>query len=109
MKGNGKGKESGNGHEKPIALPKELSTRQAMALWKKVQQAGYVDADYQTTLTRSQAALLANEMAQRLGIDHKWKVFETLWNRTNMSSDYSHALNQQQSLDFQDELKQLLG
>ena len=68
-----------------------------------------MDENYQPLLSRTQAALLADAMAERLGIKEKWKVFEALWNRKYMRSDYNLALTQQQSYDFQDELKQLLG
>ena len=88
-------------------LPDVLSTPEAMALWQKVQQAGYVDEHYQPLLSRTQAALLADAMAERLGIKEKWKVFEGLWNRKNMYRDYYKALNLQQSLAFQDEIKKL--
>ena len=91
------------------SLPDELASEQAMALWQKVQLAGYVDEHYQPLLSRTQAALLADAMAERLGIKEKWKVFEALWNRKYMRSDYNLALTQQQSYDFQDELKQLFG
>ena len=80
-----------------------------MVLWRKAQQAGYVDEHYQPLLSRTQAALLADAMAERLGIKEKWKVFEALWNRKNMRSDYTRAMNQLQSLDFQDELKRLFA
>ena len=80
-----------------------------MALWKKVEKAGYVDADYQPLLSRTQSALLADAMAERLGIREKWKVFEALWNRKNMRGDYTRAMNQLQSLEFQDELKRLFA
>jgi len=43
---------------------------------------------------------LADAMAERLGIKEKWKVFEALWNRKYMRSDYNLALTQQQSYDF---------
>ena len=92
---------------KDTPLPSKLSTEAAMAIWQKAQQAGYVDANYQPLISRTQAALLADEMAKRLGIKEKWKVFEELWNRKYMSSDYNIALNQQQSLDFQDEMKKV--
>jgi len=92
----------------PPALPDALSTEEAMALWKKAQEAGYVDSNYQPLISRTQSALLADAMAERLGIRKKWKVFETLWNRKNMRSDYNIALRQHQSLDFQDSLKQLI-
>ena len=94
--------------EREPQLPELLSTEEAMALWEKVQKAGYVDANYQPLLSRTQSAFLADAMAVKLGIREKWKTFETLWNRKNMRSDYNLALRQQQSLDFQDELKRIL-
>ena len=60
-------------------------------------------------ISRTQAALLADAMAERLGIKEKWKVFEGLWNRKNMRGDYTRAMNQQQSLSFQDKLKRLFS
>ena len=88
-------------------MPEPLATEEAMALWEKARAAGYVDDDYQPLISRTQAALLADAMAVRLGIREKWKVFEGLWNRKYMRSDYNLALTQQQSLDFQDELKRM--
>ena len=89
------------------ALPNVLCTEEAMALWEKVQRAGYVDGNYKPLISRTQSALLADAMAERLGIREKWKVFEALWNRKYMRSDYNLSLTQQQSLDFQDELKSM--
>ena len=89
-------------------LPPSLCTEQAMALWRKAQAAGWIDDNYQPLLSRTQAALLANYMADKLGINDKWKIFEAFWNRKYMSSDYNLALNQQQSLDFQEELKKIM-
>ena len=103
--GNTNGREKGS--DRP-ALPDVLRTEKAMAMWRKVQAVGYVDEDYQPTISRTRAALLADAMAERLGVKEKWKVFETLWNRKYMRSDYNLALTQQQSLDFQDELKSVL-
>ena len=80
-----------------------------MVLWEKAQAAGYVDENYQPLISRTQAALLADAMAERLGIREKWKVFETLWNRKNMYNDYYRAMEQQQSLTFQDKLKELFA
>ena len=47
-------------------------------LWEKVQAAGWIDGNYQPLISRTQAALLADMMAERLSIREKWKVFETL-------------------------------
>ena len=91
----------------PPTLPPPLSSPEAMAIWQNVREAGYVDENYQPLISRTQSALLANAMATRLGIRKKWKVFETLWNRKNMYRDYYKALNLQQSLAFQDEIKNL--
>ena len=88
-------------------LPEVLATDEAMALWEKVQRAGYVDGNFQPLISRTQSALLADAMAERLGIREKWKVFEALWNRKYMYRDYYKALNLQQSLAFQDEIKKL--
>ena len=89
-------------------LPEVLHTEEAMILWQKAQRAGYVDKHYQPLLSRTQAALLADAMAKRMGIKEKWKVFEALWNRKNMYKDLYYALNQKQSLVFQDKLKAIL-
>ena len=98
------GKEKGTSN-----LPEVLATDEAMTLWRKAQLAGYVDEHYQPLLSRTQAAILADAMAERLGIKEKWKVFEGLWHRKYMRSDYNLALSQQQSYEFQDELKRLFG
>ena len=90
-------------------LPEILATEQAMALWEKVQEAGYVDANYQPLLSRTQSALLADAMAVKLGIREKWKTFETLWNRKNMYRDYYQALDQRKTLIFRDEIKKVLA
>ena len=97
------------GREKETShLPEVLATDEAMTLWKKAQTAGWVDANYQPLISRTQSALLADAMAEKLGIRQKWKTFETLWNRKNMRSDYNLALRQQQSLDFLTELKRMI-
>ena len=89
-------------------LPEVLATDEAMALWEKVQRAGYVDGNFQPLISRTQSALLADAMAERLGIREKWKVFETLWNRTKMYKDYYQAVEQKQYLPFLNKLKQIL-
>ena len=95
--------------EKTNGLPEVLATEEAMRLWEKGRQAGYVDECYQPLISRTQSALLADAMAERLGIKEKWKAFEELWHRKYMRNDYNLALTQRQSYMFQDELKQLFG
>ncbi|MBR4729261.1 MAG: hypothetical protein IK075_03265, partial [Prevotella sp.] len=91
------------------ALPEALATPKAMILWQKVKEAGYVDKYYQPLLSQTQSAMLAYEMARRLGIREKWKVFEKLWGKNNLRGKYNVALNQRQTLAFQDKLKMLFS
>ena len=99
----------GDTKERESRLPDALGTKEAMVLWKKAQDAGWIDDNYQPTISRTQSALLADAMAERLGIREKWKVFETLWNRTKMYKDYYQAVDQKQFFSFLNRLKQILG
>ena len=63
------------------ALPPELSTPKAMELWRKAQQAGYVEDNFQPLISRTLSALMADYMAYMLGLKDKWKPFEILWDR----------------------------
>lgn len=101
----GKGVDSAEALKK---LPDVLATDKAMALWEKAQAAGWIDGNYQPLISRTQAALLADAMAERLGIRKKWKVFEALWHRTKMYKDYYKAIDQKQYWSFQNKLKQIL-
>lgn len=92
--------------EKEHVIPEVLAGSE---LWHKVQQAGLVDADGLPTVSRPEAALLADMLAERLGIANKWKFFEKLWHRNNMRSDYNTALDQRKSLEFQERLKHIFG
>ena len=96
------------GKEDTPTLPPSLCTEQAMVLWRKAQQANLVNGDYQPLISRTQSAILAFEMARRLAIKEKWKVFETLWNRRNMYRDYYDGMSQDQTYLFLDKLKELL-
>ena len=89
----------------PPEQPAPLATPEAMVLWQKVQQADYVNEQFQPLLSRPLSAILAFEMAKRLGIKDKWKIFEAFWNRRNMYRDYYTSLNQNQSLEFREKLK----
>jgi hypothetical protein len=89
----------------PAGVPAVLADSE---LWAKVKAAGMVNEDGMPTVSRPEAALMANALAERLGIAHKWKMFETLWHRKNMRGDYNTALNQRKSLDFQDRLREIL-
>ena len=101
--------EKNNDVTPPPDLPDTLSTEKAMVLWKKAQDAGFVDNNYQPLISRTLSAVFANEMARRLEIRNKWSIFEKLWHRKNMRSDYNTAQTQRQSLEFRDKLLKILN
>lgn len=88
---------------------KELTSESAQHYWARLQQAGLVDEQNKPLVSRPQAALIAYEMSERLEIRFKWKCFEDFWQRKNMRNDYNDALNQLQSLKFQDLLKKIFS
>ena len=100
-----------------LILSSKLPTAKAFKRWVTAEvlpqirkTGGYIpthDAEG-SKLSSEEVLALADEIVGRLGIKEKWKVFEGLWHRKYMRSDYNLALTQQQSLDFQDELKLLL-
>ena len=92
-----------------MILPDVLATPEAMIYWQKAMKAGWVDEHYQTKLSLTQSAILSFEMANRLNIKDRWKVFEAFWQRKNMRSSYNNALLQRQSLKFQDDVKALFS
>lgn len=98
--------DGGRQAEQEVAIPEVLADSE---LWSKVRKAGLVDDDGQPTVSRPEAALLANMIAAQLGITNKWKFFEKLWHRNNMRSDYNTALDQRKSLEFQAKLKKIIG
>ena len=90
-------------------IPDALNTEQAKALWKKAQDVGWVDENFQPKLSLTKSAILASEIAIRLGIKDRWKYFEMLWHRKNMRSHHNTALSQKNSYMFFDEVKRMLG
>lgn len=78
-------------------------------LWERLKKCGLVNEEGQPTVSRPEAALMADMISMRLGISHKWKLFEKLWHRNNMRGDYNTALEQRKSLVFQEKLKNILG
>lgn len=70
-------------------LPDCLSTEEAMKYWKRLQKAGFVDANYQLMpdTTRKQAMYIAELFAEQLGVKSKWKTFEQWWGISNLAQE----------------------
>ena len=90
-------------------IPEKLKTPEAEELMEDLVDAGLLTEDWQPTVSRPESALMADMLARKLGIDHKWKLFEQLWHRQNMRNDYNTALEQKKSLLFQEKLKNILS
>ena len=72
-----------------VKLSDELTTDDAKKYWQRLQEAGFVDANYQLLpeTTRKQAMYIAELFAEQLGIKSKWKTFEQLWGITNLAQE----------------------
>ena len=93
----------------PEPLPTEVPEAIAKSrYWQKLKAVGLIDDNNQPTVSRPEAALMAEALAKRIGIENKWKVFEQLWQRNNMRNDFNTALEQKKSLEFQERMKVIL-
>ena len=92
-------------HDERVEIPDVLTQSEP---WQELVEEGLIDENGQPTVSRPEAALMADMLAKRLKIANKWKLFEQLWHRNNMRNDYNTALNQRKSLEFQERMKKLL-
>ena len=78
-----------NDAQRSNKLPPELSTSEAMEIWKKAQKAGLVDEQYKWLKTKVLLACFAKEMSDRFNLGKgtnsdgskriNWKIFENLF------------------------------
>ena len=94
---------------KEVVLPEPLATPDGRLLLEKARNAGYLDAHYQPKLSNTKSAMLADEIATRLKIRNRWKVFEQFWNRHDMYKDNYEGRDQKQSSSFLDKIRTVLG
>ncbi|MBR6197351.1 MAG: hypothetical protein IKQ72_07085 [Bacteroidaceae bacterium] len=95
-----------------VILPECLMTPEAMRLWKRLQDAGWVDNDYRTIgLSYTQKAVLAMEMSKRLDVFRVWKVFGDLWDMKpdTLRSAYNKALGGAKYSQFYDAVRKMIG
>ena len=77
-------------------------------VWQAAIEHGWIDSNLQPLLSRTQAALVAYYMAEKLHIRTKWRFFEKLWGRRNMKNDYYDALDQRQTSAMLDRIKKVM-
>ena len=76
------------GREENSEVPECLTTPEAEELWTRLREAGFVaEGSYALAqgVSSNQATYIADRMAARLGIGHKWKPFQKLWGIRNMA------------------------
>ena len=66
----------------------ELLTAEAQVLWQRLRDAGFIVADGYALaegVSATQAAYIADRMAEKLRIKKKWKLFQQLWGIPNLA------------------------
>ena len=69
-------------------VPEELCTPEAEEIWSSLREAGFIVKNgygLAKGVSANLATYIADRMAESLGIAHKWKVFQGLWNIKNMA------------------------
>lgn len=89
-------------------IPAVLATEMGMRLLDAARKAGWLDEQYHPLISRTKSAVLADHIAELLGIHQKWKVFESFWRRNNMRGDYNDALNQKQYSKFYEKMNKII-
>lgn len=88
IKKQGKRNTSNQIPQKGINLPEKLNTDEAKKWLKVAIDGGLLNSDYSPTdktATKPQKALLADILSEKIGLEYKYKPFETLWNVRGLS------------------------
>lgn len=92
--------------------PAVLFTPEAMEIWKKLQDAGYINSEYKTIITKEMTenkfTVIASIMGDILNLPNRWKPFETLWEFKNMSVKFNNAVKADYYPGFYKDMKELL-
>ncbi|MCH5307485.1 MAG: S24 family peptidase [Prevotella sp.] len=75
--------------EDSLLLSGELASEEAMKYWRRLQERGFVDANYKlrSNVSRQQAMYIAMVFAEKLGLSSTWKPFELLWRKSNLAQE----------------------
>lgn len=90
-------------------LPEKLRSPRAQELWRELYKAGYVDSKCITTRSRTESAIMAKEMADKLGLKRYWSDFSELWQMPNLKSAYSKCHDTQSGWDFEKKITTLFA
>lgn len=90
-------------------LPGKLRSPRAQELWRELYIEGYVDNQCITTRSRIESAIIAAEMAERLGLKQYWKEFSELWQMSNLKSAHYKGHDSNQGWEFETKIRHLLS
>lgn len=90
-------------------LPEKLRSPRAQELWRELYKVGYVDSKCITTRSRTESAIMAKEMADKLGLARYWSEFSELWQMSNLKSAYSKSHDTQSGWDFEKDVKHIFA
>lgn len=88
--------------------PGPLRTPAAQELLRKAQAAGLLDERLQPVGNKAKAAIIADEMGVRLGLEPRWKPFEELWGVRNLRQACYNAMATERAGTTRIEIRNLL-
>lgn len=90
-------------------LPEKLRSPRAKELWRELFKVGYIDNKCITTRSRMESAIMAKEMANKLGLTRYWSEFSELWQMSNLKSAYGKCHDTQSGWDFEKKIKSIIS
>ena len=85
-------------------LPKEFANDAACDLFEALVEVGYLNSEWQPTagVKKSAKAYIAHTVAELLGINNVWKVFEAFWHLESLKQSYSQITNTDNNPKYSD-------
>ena len=88
-------------------VPAILCSPRAKELWTELYKAGYVNNKCVTTRSRTESAVMAKIMADKLGLTRYWQDFSDLWQMTNLKAAGDKANYSTSCDNFEKKIKRL--
>lgn len=92
----------------PNLVSAPLNTPKAMELWQLYYDDGLIDHQFKTLRSRTESALMASRMAEALGLNEYWGLFEQIFDMTNLRQANGKALESQSGWDFKERLDRMI-
>ena len=90
-------------------LPDKLRSPRAKELWRELFKEGYVNSDCLTNRSRVESAIMAHEMAKKLGLGRYWNDFSKIWQMKNLKSAYDKRYEGDNGEKFEKKIRDLFS